>query len=175
VLGNGFLSRLNLDLREEKSWSYGVRSSVPSPLGPRAFTVTAPVQADRTGDSIRVILQQMAAFPGGRPVDPVELNRVTDGNIRGLPNRYETNTQVLGAVVTNDRLGRPENYYATLPSRYRAIDAAALDSAARTWLQPQGLVFVVVGDRRLVEPQLAGLGLPVEIAAPVDSGADAGE
>ncbi len=163
VLGNGFLSRLNMDLREEKSWSYGVRSGVSSPLGPRTLSIAAPVQADRTGDSIKVIIAQMTAFPGSRPVDPVEFNRVTDGNIRGLPNRFETNGQVLGAVLSNDRLGRADDYYATLPTRYRAIDQAALDAAARTYLTPQGLVFIVVGDRKLVEPQLKGLGLPIEI------------
>jgi zinc protease len=166
VLGNGFLSRLNMDLREEKSWSYGVRSSVASPLGPRSFSIAAPVQADRTGDSIKVIIAQMLAFPGSKPVDPVEFNRVTDGNIRGLPNRFETNGQVLGAVMSNDRLGRPDDYYATLPSRYRAIDQAALDGAARAYLTPQGLVFIVVGDRKLVEPQLQGLGLPIEVLDP---------
>ncbi len=166
VLGNGFLSRLNLDLREEKSWSYGVRSGISSPLGPRTLSVAAPVQADRTGDSIKVIIAQMTAFPTSKPVDPVEFNRVTDGNIRGLPNRFETNGQVLGAVLSNDRLGRPDDYYATLPTRYRAIDQAALDGAARTYLNPQGLVFIVVGDRKLVEPQLQGLGLPVEVMEP---------
>ena len=177
VLGNGFLSRLNMDLREDKGWSYGVRSSVSSPQGPRTLMLVAPVQSDRTGDSIRLILKDMAAFPAARGVDPVELARVTDGNIRGLPNRFETNSQVLGAIVLNERLGRADDYYTTLPARYRAIDGAAIDGAAREWLTPQGLVFVVVGDRKLVEPQLKGLGLPVELAPtpPVDSKAAAGE
>lgn len=175
VLGNGFLSRLNMDLREDKGWSYGVRSSVSSPIGPRALTVTAPVQADRTGDSIKLIMAQMAAFPGKKPVDPVELARVTDGNVRGLPNRFQTNAQVLGAVVAGQRLGRPDDYIATLASRYRKIDAKAIDAMAGEFLHPQGLVFVVVGDRKLVEPQLKGLGLPVEIASPVDSGGASGK
>jgi len=170
VLGNGFLSRLNLDLREDKGWSYGVRSSVTAPTGQRSFTFVAPVQADRTGDSIRLAMADMKALPGSKPVEPVELNRVTDGNIRGLPNRYETNGQVLGAIINNDRLGRPDDYYATLPTRYRAIDATALDSAARSYLQPGGLVFIVVGDRKTVEPQLSGLGLPVEIAPAESAG-----
>ncbi|MFM2301358.1 MAG: hypothetical protein RLZZ84_1094 [Pseudomonadota bacterium] len=179
VLGNGFLSRLNMDLREDKGWSYGVRSMVPSPQGPRTLALVAPVQSDRTGDSIRLLLKDMAEFPARRGVTAVELNRVTDGNIRGLPNRFETNAQVLGAIVSNDRLGRPDDYYATLPTRYRAIDAAAIDRAAASWLQPGGLVFVVVGDRKLIEPQLKGVGLPVEFmpapTVPVDSGAASGE
>ena len=175
VLGNGFLSRLNMDLREDKGWSYGVRSGVRSPQGPRALVLTAPVQADRTGDSIALMLADMRAFPAARGVDPVELGRVTDGNVRGLPNRFETNAQVLGAIVSNQQLGRPDDYYATLPTRYRAIDAAAINRAAGAYLTPDGLVFVVVGDRKLVEPQLRKLGLPIEIASPVDSGPPTGE
>jgi zinc protease len=175
VLGNGFLSRLNLDLREEKSWSYGVRSAVRGPKGPRSLVVVAPVQSDKTGPAITAIRGQMADFPKKKPVNQTEYNRATDGNIRGLPNRYETNGQVLGALVTNQQLGRPDDYQATLPSRYRAIDTKALDEAARQYLQPDGLVYVVVGDRKTVEPQLKGLGLPIEIMTPVDSAPTSGE
>ncbi|MBN8502170.1 MAG: insulinase family protein, partial [Sphingomonadales bacterium] len=175
VLGNNFLSRLNLDLREEKGWSYGVRSSIRSPRGPRSLVVTAPVQSDKTGPAITAIRSQMAGFPAKRSVDTVEFNRATDGNIRGLPNRYETNGQVLGALVTNQQLGRPDDYQATLPSRYRAIDRKAIDDAARQYLQPDGLVYVVVGDRKIVEPQLKELGLPIEVTTPVDSAAKSGE
>lgn len=170
VIGGGFLSRLNSNLREEKSWSYGVSSAVRAPVGPRSLVVLAPVQADRTGDSIKAVIDDMKAFPAAKGVQAVELQRVTEGNIRALPNRFETNAQVLGAIVGNDRLGRPDNYYATLPGRYRAIDAKAIDEAARTWLRPEGMVFVVVGERKLVEPQVTKLGMPVEV---VDSGGTA--
>jgi predicted Zn-dependent peptidase len=161
VLGSGFLSRLNLDLREDKGWTYGVRSTIDRTVGPRTFSVATPVQSDRTGDAIKLLLADMAAFPAKRPVEPAEVSRVTDGNVRGLPNRYETNGQVMGQVVINDRLGRPDNYVQTLPTRYRAVDAKALDGAAARFLQPQGLTIVVVGDRKVVEPQLKGIGLPV--------------
>jgi predicted Zn-dependent peptidase len=166
VLGNGFLSRLNMDLREDKGWSYGVRSSIPRPMGERSFTITAPVQSDRTGDSLKLLIADMKALASGKkPVDPVELQRVTEGNIRGLPNRYETMAQLLSAIVLNDRLGRPDDYYAKLPSLYRSFDARALDAAARSHLAPDNLVYVVVGDRKVIDPQLKGLGLPIEYAA----------
>jgi zinc protease len=171
VIGGGFLSRLNEELREQKGWTYGVSSAVRAPAGPRSFVVLTPVQADRTADSIRLLIDEMKAFPNAKGVDPVELQRVTEGNIRSLPNNFETNSQVLGAIVTNELLGRPDDYYSTLPDKYRAIDAGALDTAARTWLQPEDMVFVVVGDRKVVEPQLDKLGMPVEIvdtAAPND-------
>lgn len=163
VMGNDFLSRLNLDIREEKGWSYGVNSSVSQATGPSLLQLHAPVQADRTGDSIRALQADMAAFPATKPVTPEELQRVTDGAIRGLPNAFETNGAVLEAIRKNDRLGRSERYYEQLASKYRAIDAKAIGAAAQQYLQPTGMTYVVVGDRKVVEPQLRTLGLPLEI------------
>ncbi|MDE2403729.1 MAG: insulinase family protein [Sphingomonadales bacterium] len=163
VLGGDFLSRLNGDLREDKGWSYGVETWISQPLGPRALFLFSPVQTDRTGDAIKALIADMKALPGAKPVTADEVQRVTDGNIRGLPNRFETNAQVLSAVAQNERLGRPDDYYVTLPDRYRAIGAPQLDAAARDYLQPEGMVFVVVGDKAAVLPQLQGLGLPVEV------------
>ncbi|MED5546218.1 MAG: pitrilysin family protein [Pseudomonadota bacterium] len=163
VLGGGFLSRLNADIREDKGWSYGVNSGVTKNEGPRALLVRAPVQADRTGDAIAAIRADMAALPGEKPVTAEELQRVTEGAIRGLPNEFETNAAVDGAIRMNQRLGRPEDYYATLAQTYRGIDAADIGKAAQSYLQPGELTFVVVGDRTVVEPQLESLGLPVEV------------
>lgn len=161
VLGNGFLSRINMLIREEKGWSYGARSGVDSPDGPRLFTISTAVQSDRTADSVDLILQTAREFADGtRGVDDVEFTRVTDGNIRGLPNRFETNAQVLEAIAENDELGRPDDYYVTLPATYRAIDKAAIDAAASSYLGADDLTIVVVGDRKEIDSQLERLGLP---------------
>ncbi|WP_395390721.1 pitrilysin family protein [Novosphingobium sp. BL-8A] len=162
VLGGGFLSRLNKDLREEKGWSYGVYSGVSKPIGPSSFMLSAPVQSDRTGAAIKAILADMAAYPATKPITDEEFQRVTDGAIRQLPNLFETNGQVAGAISQNDRLGRPEDYYVTLAAKYRGIGKPTVATAATQFLRPQGLVFVIVGDRKAVEPQLKGLGLPIE-------------
>ncbi|WP_114520594.1 pitrilysin family protein [Altererythrobacter sp. ZODW24] len=169
VLGGGFLSRLNSNLREDKGWSYGVYSGITAPAGSRSFSLVAPVQADRTGDSIALLREEMTAFPDARPVDSGELQRVTDGNIRGLPNQFETNSQVLGAVVRNQRLGRPDDYYAKLATTYRGIDATALNNSAREFLRPEELTYVIVGDREAIEPQLSGIDLPIEYVTSGDS------
>ena len=166
VLGDGFLSRLNLLIREDKGWSYGVRSGVSAPQGQRLLTVAAPVQSDRTGDSIALILETMNAFAGGRSaVNEAELGRVTDGNIRGLPNRFETNGQVLGALLAMQARGLPDDYYTNLAATYRALGAAAIDASAKQYLGGRDLAIVVVGDRKVIDPQLARLGIPVEVMA----------
>jgi predicted Zn-dependent peptidase len=93
---------------------------------------------------------------------------VTDGNIRGLPNKFETNGQVLGAIASNERLGRPDDYDRKLPALYRSIDAKALEAEAAEYLQPDGLTFVVVGDKAKVEAQLKDVGLPAEVPGAVN-------
>jgi predicted Zn-dependent peptidase len=154
VIGDGFLSRLNNDLRETRGWTYGIRSGISQAEGPRTLSVQTQVQADRTADSIRVILDQMSAFPGTRPVDAVEYQRVTDGNVRNMPNRFETNGQVLGALLSNQRNGRDDRYQASLPEVYRAITQADINAAASAYLQPEDLTVVIVGDRAAIQDQL---------------------
>ena len=173
VLGGGFLSRLNADIREDKGWSYGVYSGLTQNQGPRELIVRAPVQSDKTGAAIAALIADMAALPGKQPVSAEELQRVTEGAIRGLPNQFETNASVEGALRKNQTLGRPDTYYETLASTYRATDAAAIGKAASEYLQPAGVTWVIVGDRSVVEPQLAELGLPVEVMpAPVTPGGE---
>ena len=163
VIGNGFLSRLNMDLREDKGWTYGIRSSLTGVTGPRAVTVYTPVQSDRTADSIRLILEDMAQFASrANGVDATELQRVTDGNIRGMPNSYQTNSQVLAALLNNQQFGRPDDYQRQLPAIYRAIDAAKIDAAAQQYLAPDNLAIIVVGDRKQIDAQLATLGMEIE-------------
>src|SRR5690606_19884675 len=128
VIGNGFLSRLNLNLREDKGWSYGAGSQLTTNVGPETLLVYSQVQSDRTADSIELMLADMAAFPADRPVEDGEYQRVTDGNIRGLPNRYQTNGQVLGALVSNERFGRPDDYQARLPELYRSVSKEDIDA-----------------------------------------------
>jgi zinc protease len=169
VIGNGFLSRLNTNLREEKGWTYGIRSALGGVAGPRSLTVYTPVQADRTADSIRLILEDMAQFASGaKGVNETELQRVTDGNIRGLPNSYQTNSQVLGALLNNELYDRPDDYQRQLPTIYRAIDAGDIDAAARQYLAPDSLAIIVVGDRKQIDEQVAGLGMEIEYLSAED-------
>jgi len=125
--------------------------------------VFTPVQSDRTADSIRLILEDMTQFAtGGKGVDATELQRVTDGNIRGLPNSYQTNGQVLSALLANQQFGRPDNYQAQLPTIYRNIGAQQIDAMAREYLSPENLAIIVVGDRKQIDDQLATLGMDIE-------------
>jgi predicted Zn-dependent peptidase len=163
VLGGSFLSRLNMDLRETKHWSYGVGGQVGRREHNVPYFVFAPVQADHTGDAIASMRTDLAQFLADRGVTPAELERTTNGSIRELPGSFERSDQVLGALQANALYHRGDDYYDTLASRYRRMTAAELDAAARRAIDPARFIWVVVGDASRVRPQLDQLGLPVEV------------
>jgi zinc protease len=162
-LGGDFLSRINMDLRESKGWSYGVRTGVSGNENAISFTISAPVQADKTGESIKVILAQLDGFLGPNGLTPTELDQTIKGNVRGLPGRFETSGAVMGGLTDIVNFGRADEYYEQLGPKYLALTAASIDATARRYIDPKKLVFVIVGDAAKVKPQLDGLGIPVEV------------
>ena len=92
-----------------------------------------------------------------------ELQRTVNGNTRRLAGSYETSGAVLGALRSNDLLGRPDNSPETVAARTNALTAAQLDEAAKAAIDPSRFVWVVVGDASVVKPQLDALGIPVEV------------
>ena len=166
ILGGNFLSRINMNLRETKGWSYGVRGTAQLTANVVPYIISAPVQADRTADSIRELSKDFRAFLGNKGVTDEELSRTMANRINELPGQFETSSAVLNAMQTNALYGRPDNYYELLGDQYRAQTRATLDAALRGAIDPNGFVWVVVGDAAKVRPQLAKLGMPIEVMEP---------
>jgi predicted Zn-dependent peptidase len=162
VLGGTFLSRINMDIRENKGWSYGVRGTVQLNAKVVPYIVTAPVQSDRTGDSIAALRKDIRDFLTTKGVTDEELQRTIANRIKQLPGQFETSGSILSAMQSNALYGRPDNYYELLADKYRAQSKATLNAALRQTVDPNGFIWVVVGDAAKVKPQLAKLGLPVE-------------
>ena len=163
VLGGTFLSRLNMDLREAKGWSYGVNGDESVLEHAVPYAVSAPVQADRTGDSLAELNRLLTEFVTTKGVTQDELTLTVANDISRLPGQFETSGAVLGAMMSMDVLGRPDDYYESLPAKYRAQTIASLDQAARSAIDPKGFVWIVVGDAAKIRPQLEKLGLPIEV------------
>ncbi|QIL03412.1 insulinase family protein [Sphingomonas sinipercae] len=166
ILGSSFLSRINMNLREDKGWSYGVRGTTQINAKVVPYIVTAPVQADRTGDSIRELRKDIRDILTTKGVTSAELDRTIANRMKQLPGQFETSGAVLGAMQSNALLGRPDNYYELLADRYRGQTRASLDAALRSAIDPNGFVWIVVGDAAKVRPQLKALKLPIEEIEP---------
>jgi predicted Zn-dependent peptidase len=104
----------------------------------------------------------MKEFTGPRGVTPNEFDRTINGNIRELPGSFELAGDVLSAMQRNDMLGRSDDYFDFQASRFRAMTPQGMDSAMRAVLKPDQFIWVVVGDAKIVKPQLEKLGLSVE-------------
>jgi len=163
VLGGSFLSRINMNLRETKGWSYGSRSSIGYNQDRLSYNVIAEVQADRTGDSILELEKEITGFVTDNGVTGDELTRTVNGNVRELPGQFETAGAVLGGMVNIVNYDRPDDYYETIADRYRGLTAEQIAEVARANFVYGDLVYVVVGDAEVVRPQLDKTGLPVEV------------
>ena len=166
VFGGNFLSRINMDLRETKGWSYGVRGGLTMQTRVVPYTITAPVQSDRTADSIAALNRQLNDILGKKGVTEEELTRLISNNVDALPGRFETSSAVLNAMMSNDLYGRPDDYYEQLAGKYRGLTRPVLNAALRDAVDPKGFVWVVVGDAAKIRPQLAKLRMPVEVIEP---------
>jgi predicted Zn-dependent peptidase len=163
ALGGSFLGRINMDLREDKHWSYGVRGNFAQSAFSAPYIVSAPVQQDKTGASVAALRDDIGQFVGARPMTQAEFDRAINGAIRSLSGNFETSDAVLGAMQSNDLFRRPDDYYATITQKYRALTLPQVQGQIRSVIDPTKFVWVVVGDAARVKPQLDTLGLPVEV------------
>lgn len=159
VLGGEFSSRLNMNLREDKHWAYGAYSFAANALGQRPWMAFAPVQIDRTADSLKELHREIDAYASGKaPPTAEEVARIQATEIRGLPGSFETASAVMGAISGIVRYDRPDDYVFKRKAEIEALTPAQVKAAAAT-LDPQALTWVVVGDLKQIEQPVRALKL----------------
>ena len=163
IFGGDFLSRINMDLRETKGWSYGVGSQVNGAEDRVPFYMFAPVQTNQTGPSVKVLIDQLKDFNGAKPVTAEELEKTIKGNVLELPGSYEQSSAVLGQMQSDRLNKRPFDYAETVAAKYTALTAKALNDEMRAKVDPSKITWLIVGDAAKVKPQLEALGLPIEM------------
>ncbi len=158
ILGGTFTSRLNMNLREDKHWSYGARTMIFDTKGPRPFFAVAPVQTDKTKESLIEMDKEMRAILGDAPPRPDELQKAQDNLTLRLPGRFETKRALLSAMQEMIVYGLPEDYYETYPDEVRELELEQLSAAARQVVFPDKLIWIVVGDRAEIAAGIDELG-----------------
>jgi predicted Zn-dependent peptidase len=159
VLAGTFTSRINMNLREDKHWSYGARSSMADARGERPWLLSAPVQTDKTVESMREIQREITEYLGARPATPEEIAKIRNRDVRALSGRYETNAAVAGAIAEMITFGWPDDHVRTLKGRIEAQTDDAVRAAARQALDPARLTWVVIGDLAQIEQSIRELKL----------------
>jgi zinc protease len=121
--------------------------------------VYAPVQTDKTTDSIKELNREFDEFLGTKPATQDELNKSVRNNVNSLPGQFETAGAVMGALLSNDRFGRPDDYVSTLKGQYESVNLEGVQGAAEEVMHPDKLTWLIVGDRAQIEAQVRELGL----------------
>jgi zinc protease len=159
VFGGGFEARINMNLREDKHWSYGMRSGIEqNTSGDQYIAVSGSVQSDRTMESMQEIMKEFAEFVTTRPATETEVSRVKINRMRALPGTFSTNRGFLASIMTSDSYGLPFDYAETRAERIEAVTANAVNERARERLDPERLTWVVVGDLSQIEEKIRSLG-----------------
>ncbi len=159
VLGGDFTARLNMNLREDKHWSYGAGSGAGSALGPRQWMARAPVQIDKTGESVAEMRREITDFANGtRPATAAEVASMEKIETLSLPGDYETARAVLGTIASNNLYGRPDDYVFQRKAAIEAMTPAQVNAAAHLF-NPSGLTWLIVGDLKQTEAPVRALNI----------------
>ncbi len=152
ILGGSFTSRINMNLREDKGWAYGARTITIDALGARPLLYYAPVQSDKTTESLRELLREAREYGGVNPPNDDELARFKSSFIRSLPGKFETNGAVLGALAEIVEFNRPLNYLTVSQQQVSSLTIADLLPVINEQIHPEQTIWLVVGDLKTIEP-----------------------
>ena len=159
AFGGAFVSRINMNLREDKHWSYGSFSFPIDARGPRMWVVVAPVQTDKTKESVAEAVKELQQVVMDKPMTAAEIAAAKDRMIKGLAGRWETSAAVAGALGEIVTFGLPDDYYVTYSDRVRQATDTQVNAAARKFVDPTRLTWVVIGDRAKIEAGIRELKL----------------
>ena len=151
LLGGQFTSRVNMNLREAKHWSYGAFTFIWDARGQRPFIAYAPVQTDKTKESMVEVNNELRGILGPKPVTQDELSKAQANLTLTLPGNWETMDAVQGSLEQMVTYGLDDRYFDTYAQRVRALTIPDANGAAQETIRPDHLVWVVVGDRAKIE------------------------
>jgi len=157
VLGGQFSSRINLNLREDKGYSYGANSHFSLRTGPGPFEAGGSVQTAKTKEALIELLKEIKDITGPRPVTDTELTFAKDRIIKGFPNRFETTFGVAGTLADLVLYKLPADYFSTYQAKIEAVTKADVARVAKEHLDPDHMTVLVVGDRAQIESNLKTL------------------
>ncbi len=165
IFGGQFGARLNMNLRQDKGYSYGYMSSIEWNLGPSMMIAGGGVQTAVTKETVIETLKEFKEILGDRPVTETEYRDAIDGIMRSIPSQFETQFQIISQLTRVVTFDLPDDYFAQYPQRLSETTLDDVRGAGSELLDVDHLNIVIAGDAAEVEPGLAELGLPI---VPID-------
>ncbi len=157
ILGGQFTSRLNMNLREAKGYSYGAFTYFDMRRGAGPFAASAGVQTAVTKEALVETLKELGGIRGAIPLTENEVEFAKQYIIRAYPSGFETPGQIAGRLQDVVIYGLPDDYFNTVIQKVRAVTADDVRRVADKYLDPSKMAVLIVGDRKTIEPGLRSL------------------
>lgn len=157
VFGEAFTSRLNLNLREAKGYTYGAGSSFRRFKDTGLFGLSASVKREATRPSIDESFKELRDLCASRPISAQERDEAVGGLLLGFPGRFERGGDVAGQLAAIPLYSRPDDWLEKWSERVKAVTVEQANELAKGYCNPDEFVVVLAGDRKVVEPTLEGL------------------
>lgn len=157
-LGEAFTSRINMNLREDKGYTYGARSEFRRYREAGYFGVSTSVRTDVTRESLDEIFAELGGVCGDRPLTEAERKEAISGLLLGYPATFERIEHVAMRFASVPIYGRPADFWQTWPDRVEAVSAEEANRVATKLCQPGDYTVVIAGDRDAIQTELEGLG-----------------
>ena len=161
LFGGEFISRLNMNIRENKHWSYGAGSFVWDAKGQRPFIAYAPVQMDKTKETILEIQKELASIISDKPVTADEFSRVQKNMLLQLPGMWETNSSVASSLNEKVIFNLSDDYFKTYDAKVRNLTRDELQQVGTQVIKPEQVVYFVVGDKSKINDSLKETGYEI--------------
>ncbi len=163
ILGGGPASRLFMNLREQKGYTYGVSSSFTGSSFPGVMVANTDVRTEVTADALQELMRELQRI-AAEPVSTQELANAKRALVGRFALSLESPQALLANLATQKIYGLPEDYWDQYPRRVEAITTADIQRVARAYLDPKRLQLVAVGDAAKLREPLSRYG---EIEPPV--------
>ena len=166
ILGDSVAGRINLDLREQKQWAFWAIGYVEGGRAGQMLLIRTQVQSQQTAESIAAIEGNLEGVKGSMPISPDELQLAKDLLTLSLPLDWETDEGIANAIVTSVRRGLPDGAIEKYVTDVRAVTKEQVEQVARQILRPDAMIWLVIGDRSKVEPELKKAGIAYKVLTP---------
>jgi len=150
-----------MNLREDKHWAYGAFSFIQNTRGQRPYLVFAPVQTDKTKESVQEVIKEVNSFVGDKQMTQAEFDKTKQNTVLGMAGMWETNGAVNNSARTLVKYGLADDYWKTYSSRVQNLTLKDVQNVAKTIVQPGNLGWFLAGDAQKTLPGLQQLGLEI--------------
>lgn len=157
ILGGDFTSRINLNLREDKHWTYGAGAFIKESIGSRPFVTYTQVQIDKTKESIEEIIKEFNWIRGEKPITPEEFEKTKNNQVMALPGIWETNAAVSGSLSQLIKYRLPSDYWVQYSNKVKALTLEEVQELGGQLIEPAKLQWFIVSNKDVVLDSLKSL------------------